>query len=143
MSMASEHLTEVDWPVGTGPAALLAEAGIDAIMVSSEADVDSVLSSHSPQIALLHSLGLGVPDVKNCLRRCVRIKLPVLLLVPELRVRDLVDSEGIDDVQCHAQLRAAYSFVQLQQFHGGYNQALLLFFQLLQFAGGWPLGTLL
>ena len=97
MSMASDHLTEVDWPVGAGPAALLAEAGIDAIMVSSEADIDSVLSSRSPQIALLNSLGLGVPDVKNCLRRCLRINLPVLLLVPELRVRDLVDSEGVDD----------------------------------------------
>jgi DNA-binding response OmpR family regulator len=94
--MASEHLPAAD-PAEPRPIALLAEAGIDAILVLSEADVDAVPSNRTPQIALLDCSALGAPDVKSCLDRFSRIKLPVILLVPESRVRDLVDGDSMAD----------------------------------------------
>ena len=95
--MASEHLPEADRSPGLRPVTLLAEAGIDAILVLSEADIESLISARTPQIALLDSSALGAPDVKSCLDRCSAIKLPVILLVPEPRVRDLVHNEGMAD----------------------------------------------
>jgi len=95
--MASEHLPAADRSAGLRPVTLLAEAGIDAILVLSEADIDTVLSARTPQIALLDSSALGAPDVQSCLDRCSGIKLPVILLVPEPRVRDLVHNEGMAD----------------------------------------------
>ncbi len=95
--MASGHLPAADRPAGPRPVTLLAEAGIDAILVLSEADIDSALSARTPHIALLDCSALGTRDVKICLDRCSQIKLPAILLVPEQGVRDIVPNDGMAD----------------------------------------------
>ena len=75
----------------------LSEAGIDAVLASSETDIDAVLSVRTPQIVLLDCSALGAPDVRRCLDSCVQARLPLILLVPGPRMRELVHNERIAD----------------------------------------------
>jgi DNA-binding response OmpR family regulator len=77
--------------------AVLDEQGIEAVVVSSEEDLDSISGDSPPQLALVDMSSMSDGDVRRCVRRCVQLKIPVISLVPEDRV-DIVDlPPGIDD----------------------------------------------
>ena len=77
--------------------AALDEQGIEAVVVSSEEDLDSISGDSPPQLALVDMSSMSHGDVRRCVRRCAQLKISVISLVPEDRV-DIVDlPPGIDD----------------------------------------------
>ena len=77
--------------------AALDEQGIEAVVMSSEEDLDSISGDSPPQLALVDMSSMSDGDVRRCVRRCAQLKISVISLVPEDRV-DIVDlPPGIDD----------------------------------------------
>lgn len=83
--------------LGRDPASLLAEKGIEAVVVSSEADLDSIRLGALPHLALLDASSLSERDLSRCIHRCSLLSLPVIALVPAARVADLDVTLGIND----------------------------------------------
>ena len=91
LSFAGDQTPEFDF------AALLGELGIVAVVVSCEADLESLNSDPSPHLALVDISSMTEPDLGHCVQRCLQMKLPTIALVPEERVGDLGASPGVDD----------------------------------------------
>lgn len=96
--MAVEHLSLQD---GAAPqpdlVGFLAERGIEASIISREADVEDMEANGLPHLALLDISAMPESEARQCVQRCASLKLPVVALVPEDRVADLDVGLGIDD----------------------------------------------
>lgn len=71
--------------------------GIDAILVTEKADLDSVTAHNMPKLALLDVASMRDAALTGCVRRCIDIELPVIALVPPERVVGLDVALGVDD----------------------------------------------
>ena len=79
------------------PVALLAQHGVDAVMVSDESDLDSVGSSPRPHLTLLDVTPMDAAALRRCIERCSRLKLPVIALVSKGHLADIDVTLNIDD----------------------------------------------
>ena len=76
---------------------ILASEGIQASIIGSDADFDSIQSDSPPDLVLLDTSSASPPDLRHLVKRCALLKLPALLLLPENRLSDLEAGLGIDD----------------------------------------------
>jgi DNA-binding response OmpR family regulator len=79
------------------PVELLKAQGIAAVMISRRADMDAVHSGDLPDLALLGVSSMHDVDLKQCVRECARMKLPVVGVVPQARLAILDAALGLDD----------------------------------------------
>ena len=91
LSLADDQSSQPD------PVAVLADEDIEAVVITREADLDSIRSEALPHLALVDATTMAVADLRHFVRACARTKLPVIALVPERRVSDLDPALGIDD----------------------------------------------
>ncbi len=75
----------------------LALQGIEAVLVSSESDLDSISADDMPSLALVDTGALAPPDVRQCVRLCSELRLPSIALVAEDAADDLDPSLEFDD----------------------------------------------
>jgi DNA-binding response OmpR family regulator len=78
-------------------AALLEGQGIEAIIVSRIADLDSLSSDSPPNLTLIDMESMPERAVKECVERCAQLKLPVIALVSKAQIARLDASLGISD----------------------------------------------
>ncbi len=71
--------------------------GISAVFVAGEADLDFEPGEESPRVALVNLSSMGEHEIRACIDRCLREKLPAVALVSAEQVSDLDPSLGIDD----------------------------------------------
>ena len=79
------------------PAALLADRGIEATLISSEAGLESIPTDTPLHLVLVDVTSMPTPELRQCVRRCSQMNLPVIALVPEGRLDTLDPTTGIDD----------------------------------------------
>ena len=79
----------------TAPDEVLAELGIDAALVSSLADAESIDPKSS--LVLIEPGSMSGQALRACLDLCSRIKAPVLLVLDADRLGDAADAGGVDD----------------------------------------------
>ena len=79
----------------TAPDEVLAELGIDAALVSSLADAESIDPKSS--LVLIEPGSMSGQTLRACLDLCSRIKAPVLLVLDAGRLGDAADAGGVDD----------------------------------------------
>ncbi len=77
--------------------AALRAQGIEAVVVSNEADLEAAGGGPSPHLALLNMASTSISDAKRYIRGCARMGLPVIALVPERQAAALDVTLEIDD----------------------------------------------
>ncbi len=77
--------------------AVLADQGTDAVLLTEVADLDSLASDPVPSLALIEFESVDDPELRECIRRCSEIDLPVIVLVPEADLVYLDVSEDFND----------------------------------------------
>ena len=77
--------------------ALLEEQGIEAVVISGEADLDTMGSESLPHLVLVDVSSMPEADLRRCVQRCLQSKIPVLALVPEERISELDVALGVSD----------------------------------------------
>ena len=77
--------------------AALSDRGIEAVLLAREADLDGIRQEETPEIALIDASAMPWAELKDCLRRCSELKLPVIALVSKLQVGDVDAELGADD----------------------------------------------
>ncbi len=86
-----------DGEVQTDAVSLLEDQGIIADLMDDEAQSDDLSSESAPQVMLLDISAMSDSAVAACARRCSRLQVPVIALVPRDRVAALDLAPGIDD----------------------------------------------
>lgn len=76
---------------------LLEEEGIEFAMVKSDADLEAITSEPPPQVVFVDFAALTNSDVKECIERCSKLKLPIIALVPPYQVSNLDIKLELDD----------------------------------------------
>ena len=76
---------------------LLREQGIEAVVVSSEADLDIIRSDALPNLVFLDMSPMVDSDARYCVQKCVQLRLPVIALIPQNRLADLDLTLGVND----------------------------------------------
>ena len=71
--------------------------GIKPVLVTGAADLEGLRSDETYSLALLDVGAVGAEELRECALRCVRLRLPVIALMPQRRVADLDPALGIDD----------------------------------------------
>ena len=71
--------------------------GIEAVVVASEADLDAINGDDIPSLAFVDVASMARGELGDCVRRCSRLKLPAIALVPEQRAADLDPSLEVAD----------------------------------------------
>ena len=77
------------------PEQVLADLGIDAALVSSPADAESIDPRCS--LVLMESGSMSGQVLRTCLDLCSRLKAPVLLVLDLDRLEDIEDAGSVDD----------------------------------------------
>ena len=77
--------------------ARLDELGIDALVVESDDDLDSLEPEVMPQVALLDLSSMSHSDARECVETCSKLKLPVIAIVLREFLPDLDLTLNIDD----------------------------------------------
>ena len=77
--------------------ASLRAQGIEAVVVSNEADLETAGGDPSPHLALLNMVSMSISDAKRYIQGCARMGLPVIALVPERQAAALDVTLEIDD----------------------------------------------
>ena len=83
--------------VEPGFLAALTEHGIDAIMVTSEADLDRIRPDEKPGLALIDVDSMSRAELRDCVRRCSQLRFPAIALVPEDQVAQFDPALGVED----------------------------------------------
>ena len=89
--LAHDEMLQPDLP------ALLREHGIEAVVISREADLESIQPDSLPHLALVDLTFMAEPELRPCVERCSQMNLPIIALVPEGRLPELDAASGIDD----------------------------------------------
>ncbi len=71
--------------------------GIRFALVSSEADLDSIRADDMPSVALVETVAITAPELRQCARRCSEMRLPVIALVGDGVAEGLDPSFEFDD----------------------------------------------
>ena len=74
---------------------VLTDLGIDAAVVSSPADAESIDPKSS--LVLIESASMSRQALRACLSRCSRLRAPVLLVLDAPRIEDVRDAGQVDD----------------------------------------------
>ena len=80
------------------PADVLARAGISALLLTQERDLDAVSPERPPELIVLDPEAAFASEIGDILTRCRSMKLPVLALVPEDRIADFNVGIDVDDL---------------------------------------------
>ena len=75
----------------------LKDHGVEPIMVTGEADLDAMQADNMPTLALINVGAMSRSELRDCVRRCSELKLPVIGLVPDDQAADLDVILDIDD----------------------------------------------
>ena len=75
----------------------LKDHGIEFIMVTSDAELDGLNADDMPSLAFVDVASMARGALGDCVRRCSRLRLPAIALVPEQRVADLDPSLEVAD----------------------------------------------
>ena len=96
MAAESLHLAH-QGPGDPDPISLLKAHGIEAVAVYNERNLGSLEGASPPQLALIDSSSVSGAELRRRLRACARLKVPAIVLVPELQLPDLDLSLVADD----------------------------------------------
>ena len=75
----------------------LRDHGINAIMVTSEAYLETITADDIPSMALIDVDSMHESEVKGCVQRCAELGVAIIALVPEDRLSRFDEEQGIDD----------------------------------------------
>ena len=75
----------------------LSELGIESVLLTCEADLDSIVNGEAPDLALLDISRVPVGETCEMVRRCSSMGLPVIALVPEEQLAGFDSTLGVDD----------------------------------------------